>query len=496
MNKLISKAQASSSFWFLLISSFFFFLLRLPSLFEPYWYGDEGIYQVIGIALRNGSLLYRDIWDNKPPLLYLIYALFNSDQFALRLFSLACGIGSMIAFYFLAKNLFQNKKIIFWTTGLFGFLFATPLIEGNIANAENFMLLPIILAGLLLIRHVEYKIHNAKYLILAGGLVSLAFLIKIVGIFDFSAFFLFLLITNAPQSLRITNIREVKKFLIQETKNLLPFLIGFISPILATTLFFFFKGAMGDFISASFIQNVGYVGHGNKFLIPQGLLILKLLFLASGALFLFVKRDKFSIAFIFISIWFAFSMFNAFFAGRPYTHYLLTLLPSFCLFVGLIFSEGKFKKLTFFVLIVSLLLIFKNFNPYGKAIYYYQNFLSFVTNQKSVTDYRAFFDRKTPRDYHIAQFIKTNTEDTDNIFIWGNNAQVYALVNKLPPSRYAVAYHITGYKDGIEITQKAIDKKTPKFIIIMPNVGKIPFSLFNYRERNNIEGVLIYERIF
>ena len=28
--------------------------LRVPSLFEPYWYGDEGIYLTIGRAMRSG----------------------------------------------------------------------------------------------------------------------------------------------------------------------------------------------------------------------------------------------------------------------------------------------------------------------------------------------------------------------------------------------------------------------------------------------------------
>ena len=52
-------------------------LLRLPSLFEPAWYGDENIYLTIGQGIRKGMVLYRDITDfpNKPPLIYLFAAL-------------------------------------------------------------------------------------------------------------------------------------------------------------------------------------------------------------------------------------------------------------------------------------------------------------------------------------------------------------------------------------------------------------------------------------
>src|ERR1051326_55110 len=97
--KFLAKLEKQRVTWFLIITLFLFFLLRLPSLFEPYWYGDEGIYQVIGSALRNGRQLYSGIWDNKPPVLYLIYALFNGDQAGVRFFSLFFGIASVCIFF-------------------------------------------------------------------------------------------------------------------------------------------------------------------------------------------------------------------------------------------------------------------------------------------------------------------------------------------------------------------------------------------------------------
>src|SRR3989338_9380197 len=130
-----------------------FSILRFPSLFEPYWYGDEGIYQAIGIAINNGQPLYKDIWDNKPPLLYLIYSFLNSDQFATKSASLISGLLSVLLFFFLAKKLFDSKsgaKVYLLTTTIFALIFGLPIIEGNIANAENFMLLPIILAAILI----------------------------------------------------------------------------------------------------------------------------------------------------------------------------------------------------------------------------------------------------------------------------------------------------------------------------------------------------------
>ena len=50
-------------------------ILRIPSFFEPYYYGDEMIYLALGQGVRQGLILFKDIHDNKPPLLYLAAAI-------------------------------------------------------------------------------------------------------------------------------------------------------------------------------------------------------------------------------------------------------------------------------------------------------------------------------------------------------------------------------------------------------------------------------------
>jgi len=502
--RLLAKAEKSKDIWFLLKASFIFFLLRFPSLFEPNWYGDEGIYQVLGNGIRSGRLLYKEIFDNKPPLLYLIYAIFNSSQFTVRLASLVFGIAAMITFFLLAKKIFLGKeknngqKLPFITTSIFGLLFALPLLEGNIANAENFMLFPIILAGFFIFSLGDKILQNkktGKILFASGLLLGLAFLFKIVAIFDFTAFLVFIMLINLPRKLALKP-ADLKNHFSFFFKPTLYFIAGFLSPIFFTALYFLINGALKDLLVATFVQNVGYVGYGNKFLIPQGLLILKLFILGSFLVFLFLQRNKLSKTALFILIWFAFSLFNAYFSQRPYTHYLLVILPSLSLFIGLVLWDKKYQVLNLLLLAISLLFLLKDFNYYTKTLSYYQNFISFLLNQKTVFSYRAFFDRKTPIDYEIAQFIKSKTNEKENIFVWGNNAQLYTLTNKLPPGKYTVAYHITYYKDGPKNTYNGVSKEKPKFIILMPKQGLPPIPLSNYIKSYEINNVLIYERIF
>lgn len=496
--------------WFMLVLLFFFFLFRLPSLFEPYWYGDEGVYQTLGMAIKNDKLLYRDIWDNKPPLIYLLYSVFNSDQFATRTVSLIFGLLSVLVFFFLAKKLFASvggSKIHFFATIIFAILFGLPLIEGNIANAENFMLLPILIAAFLIVNVSNFKffalnplaslrlrdsdwrsLGQALQLLTAGFLLSLAFLFKVVALFDFAAFTVFITIIKVRQRQSLKNIKNIREQIVLLS-------VGFIIPVIATALFFLANGGLKDFLQATFIQNVGYVGYGNNFLIPYGLLFLKTVILSALILYILKIRKILSATTTFILIWFTFSLFNAFFAERPYAHYLLVVIPSFSLMVGLIFWDKKYQKIITLFLLIATVFIFNNFLFFNKSIAYYLNFISFIIDKQSSISYKAFFDKKTPIDYEIALFLKSKINKKDSIFIWGNNPQVYKMTGVFPPGKYVVAYHISGNKDGILNTKNAISKVRPKFIVIMPNQQPIPFSLSGYFARFEIDKALIYERI-
>ena len=481
--RLLKRLENTWEFWFLFITSIFFFIFRFPSLFEPYWYGDEGIYQVLGMGIRKGMLLYRDIFDNKPPLLYIFYSFFNGDQFWIRLLSLSLGVGAVITFYYLSKSLFKNKRISFLSTGIFALLFGLPIIEGNIANAENFMLPFIILSAFFLISQKTFKY---KFFI-SGLLVGIAFLFKIVAVFDFAAFLIFIIL--AKPNLHFNKLKN-------KSIDIYSFILGFIIPIGLTTIFFIFQGAFSDFIKAIFFSNIGYVAYGNKFLIPQGLLVLKLIALSLFILLVFKKRERLNASGVFIFLWFAFSLYNSFFSQRPYTHYLLVLIPSFCLLLGFIFDNSKFRKFSLAVFLISTFLVLQSFWFFTKTKYYYQNFLSFLINPNEVTAYQRFFDRNTPTDYKLASYVNSHIGENDSIFVWGNNAQLYKLTNKLPLVKYAVSYHMSNYKDGFPSVRKALKENPPKLIISMPNVPPFPFAISNYNLKIIINNVLIYERVF
>lgn len=506
--KTLRHLEKKRFIWFLIGISAVFFLLRLPSLIEPDWYGDEGVYQVISLALHNGRDLYSEIWDNKPPLLYLTYALFIGEQFSVRLLSLFFGISSTILFFLLSRKLLKNDEAAGAATVVFTVLFATPFLEGNIANAENFMLVFTIASGLLIYTIRNSVIHKLirQKLFSAGFLLGIAFLYKIVAFYDFAAFGLFLFITsNSFDSAIVRNRRNVIQrkltvILAWIQKEGFLYLWGFLLPIFLAFLYFILRGTFIPFIQSAFLGNIGYVGYGNQFIIPQGFLIIKLILLACAICFIVLKRRQFSPAILFISLWFVLSVFSAFFSQRQYTHYSLVMIPSLCLLIGLFFVQRtQVTKLRLGTLIVVVVVVIQSyFHSYGlvKTTEYYQNAISFLLNQKSVNEYRAFFDAKTPRDYELASYIKARTVQTDQIFIWGDSPQIYYLAQKLPPTKYTVAYHILQDPNGVKEAQAAIDKIHPKFIITLSEAPPLPLQLSQYVGKYGIKGSTVYERTF
>lgn len=51
-------------------------ILRSPNLFPSVINWDESTFILMGQSVLDGHLPYLELWDNKPPLLFFIFALF------------------------------------------------------------------------------------------------------------------------------------------------------------------------------------------------------------------------------------------------------------------------------------------------------------------------------------------------------------------------------------------------------------------------------------
>ncbi|MBI4099746.1 hypothetical protein HY440_01945, partial [Candidatus Microgenomates bacterium] len=164
--------------YWLLAALGFVFLYRLPTFFEPYWDGDEGVYYILGQVIARCGVLYRDIWDNKTPLLYLIYAV-RPELWWAKLTALVCVLGTSVGVYFLGKKLKVNGPLAALLTGIF---LSLPMLAGNTANAELYFTLPIVWGA--------YLVWERKWPWVLGFLAAIAFNLKVPAILDFVGLFL------------------------------------------------------------------------------------------------------------------------------------------------------------------------------------------------------------------------------------------------------------------------------------------------------------------
>src|SRR3989344_3208049 len=155
-------------------------ILRIPSFFEPYYYGDEMIYLALGEGIRQGVPLYSGLHDNKPPLLYLTAAI-AGNLFWFKAILALWSLITVYGFWKLVNYLYPKKESLHKiSTIIFGLLTTLPLLEGNTVNAELFMIGPVIFAFWIILS----KANTLKNLFLAGVLFSIASLFKTPAAFD------------------------------------------------------------------------------------------------------------------------------------------------------------------------------------------------------------------------------------------------------------------------------------------------------------------------
>ncbi len=467
-NKQPRKGNFFYSHWWLILF-FFILLLRLPLLFEPFTYADEGIYLTLGQALRKGLVLYRDIHDNKPPLLYLLAALTGSFSLY-RLLYFLWGLATIFVFHQLATILFsKNQKAIVTSTSLFAILTSLPMFEGNIANAENFMLLPILAGFYLIFKFLGRPKSKVKFSwpwLVAGLLFSMAVLFKIPALFDFlAALMICLLLIKA---------KTIKSIIL----HLFSLMIGFLIPLFSTSVFFGLKQALGEYLKAAFSQNLPYLSSwGDSAAKISGFsleFIFRILFLALLLIILLIFRQKLNLAVKIVIIWFFTSAFAALLSTRPYPHYLLQILPSFSLSFGLLFLKKKgLVKIVPFVLLLFFIFIFKFFNFwYYPNWAYFKNFYRYALKIETKQDYLDYFGSQTENLYQTADFIRTHTLPEEKIFVWGNQPSIYALAERLPVGRYTTAYHIIDFKAQKE-TLNALRFQPPHWLIVSQDEKQI-----------------------
>ena len=411
-------------------------LLRIPSFFEPYYYGDEMIYLTLGQGVRQGLTLYAQIFDNKPPLLYLTAAI-AGNLFWFKVILAFWSLTAVVTFWKLAKG-----KV---ATLIFALAITLPLLEGNTVNAELFMILPSLLAFYFLLS----KTLTPKLLILSGALFGIATLFKVPAAFDLPVIIAFWLFT-----------KQANLF-----KNSVYLALGFAAPILISFIWYFFAGALPEYVRAAFLQNIGYLGSMKPDInIP---FFIRMVAVLVGLAAIFIFRKKLSGNFILFCVWTLFSLFAVTLSQRPYPHYLIQVAAPASFLLAMFFKQNS-REQAFAVIPLTLIFFipfFYKFYNYD-TLAYYQRFVNFAAGKTNKDAYFKSFSAETPRNYEIANFLATSSHTNERVFIWDSDAPtIYALSRRLSPIKYTVPYHVDDYSNKKEVLDD-LSQNPPRFIVL------------------------------
>lgn len=469
-------------------------VLRLPSLVMPHYYGDEEIYFVMGRAWRTGVPLYQAMFDHKPPLIYVMAGLFPT-MFAFRAMLSAVMVVHTILFWKLAHAFWAKTRpsLAYLSSAIFVLVTTLPTLEGLTVNAELLMMMPVTASALIL---WYAKTNEWKKFALAGLLGGIGWLFKIPVAFDVMAIGLYFLVFK-QKSLK-DGVRAIF------SSSFLAYAAAFVAPLALTFVYYYLKGTGPDYLATVLTVNLGYVSSWSTstytFNPFKSGLVVRGAILALYTLGLYLARKKLDGPFVLASLWIGFSLFGALLSARPYPHYLQELVAPFSLLLPFIFvAENIIAWIVIALVVIGGILVQKQIKFWGyPTVSIYKNHFEYATNKISWNEYLTKFDN-APRNYEVADYLNDRLGEDDKIYIWGTDATIYNLTNRLPTGgKYIVSFHVRDLNKYDYVIDN-LSETRPDYILVLPNPIEFPelMSMIDHKYIlvKEIANTLIYMRL-
>ena len=412
----------------------FAFALRYASLYEPRWYGDEGIFAAIAQNMRDGRTLYSQAWDNKPPLIFFTYAgiqsLFGRSVFALHLVTTAAVLATQAAVMAIGALLYGGRRAVV-AGAIFALAMSTPVIEGNLAMTETFMILPASLAVFVFIIAERSEDAPVACYAAAGLLTGIAAGYKQVAVFDGAAIALMIWLTHD-----------------RPLRALVPLAAGFAAPQAAFVAFFLANGAFGQYwyAVAGSLELYSEAGSQGPFVRFAGYLpaLLALAWLARRR----QSGEEITLP-SFPVLWLGFALAGSTSSSFPFPHYLQQAAPACALAVVANPFEIERERLARALLgVAAVLVVAVVFGQFALAfrerrqlnpVEYYRTFASHRWGTMSDLDYEYYFDGKTVAVRDAVAYMHRDGAGT-SLYTWSELPWLYAAGGFTNPARYYTSF--------------------------------------------------------
>ncbi len=423
-------------------------LLRLPTFGRLLLSDDEAIYATTADALARGDLLYRDVVDHKPPLIYHVYqagfALFGRynthGAHALVLLSVLLTAG----FLFVMKRRESHSQAVgLAAAGLF-LVFSTTWhdYDALAANCELFLLVPQTIAAWLLLRGLRTGGPGPAMHLTLGVLIGISAMFKYQGL-TFLGASIGLLAWWALLG-RVSRTRAATMALCQAAGTLVPpalYLLMCWAAGNADAAIYWFKfnfsyvgaGLTGLAAVARGLRRTALIG--GVALVPYALGVWAAIATAAGMVRAIRNRAPCapSPSMVLGLLWLVTSAIAVAAGGRFFGHYFHLILPPLCLLAAPVlcrlWGKGRSYRVSLAVLCALPALFFFALATVGRPL-------------------AAVLDEGEPPYDDVAARIDAITGPNDRIFVWGNSPQLYVLARRPMGARFSFCNYMTGESPG------------------------------------------------
>ena len=481
-------------------------VLRMKFWGQPFEM-DEGAHAYMGWGMLQGLVPYKDMYNGKPPGIYLIHSLLflivEPTDLNIKIFASVYSLGTAIVVFLVARKL-AGEMAGLSATLLFAIFSAGPRIQGGGVNSEVFMLLPYTLAALSLLKALDQG--NQRDYFLTGLWTGLACTFKQVAgvnLFWVACYFL----------IRMGRIRQGDR-VSRITKDGLWVAAGATVPWLPFILYLYLNNAMSQFYYWQIGSGFAYMVDGHRDFSNLGLLLKQMrstlsengilwLLALVGIVSAWKKYRKKTVtdprpkelpwqqtAWILMATWPLFSFIGVAAGGRFFAHYFIQLIPPLAVLGGAgladLIQEARTNGFKFlrrpitFLIIVSFVLFIKTDLPF---------YLKYDETQISMHQYG------TPLfsvSRYIGKYLQAKTQSDDRVFVWAVNSEINFYALRKSPSPYVmhVNFENVPWNAHDEVMQ-SLHKAPPKYIVEMQPTSGFPalekYIHKNYRAETNAD---------
>lgn len=471
------------------------FALRVPFWARPLD-TDEGLYAYGGWQLLHGTVLYRDLWDFKPPGVYflnaLVFWLGSPDALNLYIAASVFSAVTCLAVYRVA-DLLWGRSTACCSSLLFALFAVSPYWQGCGVNTEVFMIAPMVWSLYLVLKHSESGDRKAFFV--AGLLLGMATLFKQVTGLG--------IVIGVAASLYAVKDRENR--LRRALTFLLPFVAGALIPWIVFALCFVYLGAIKDFLfwvflypsrymTFTFVNRIWYQTYHRSLWVMYGTSMVWLFSIIG--LVSVLKRSpgvKEKLACLFYPL----SVIGVCAGWNFFPHYFVQMAPVLAIFSGrgvaVLFERVRAQGLRPFSALGLALLVLSG-GLFAQA--HYRFFTSYSGDEISMREYLWAYPAVPIFGVtrQLGLELRQITRETETIFVWKHHPQINFYALRKTPARSPIV-SLPGLPFLEDETVLDVERGRPAYVVVFDGLFLYNFPrireriLKNYTKTYDIAGL-------